>query len=272
MNESIRYEKAHGVATLTKTNAQYRQGMTREVLVGLKRGLEDARDDAAIRVVVITASGDGFHEGARVVDQLRPDMTYTPMEFREIVRFGQELTRQIERLEKPVIGVAKGGARGGGFEMLHACDFVIAALEARFSQPEVLFGLIAGWGGTQRAPRMVAWRRAKELLLCGDEISGEEAAELGLITRAAPLDRVDAEVQALIARLMKASPLAQGATKLAMNKAWEAHLEAGLDYEMEAQAALTAYREFPAYMQALGEGRAAEFVRHQRLTGGPDWK
>lgn len=272
MNDSIRYEKADGVATITKTNAEFRQGMTREVVVGIRRALDDARDDETIRVVVITAAGDGFHEGGRMVDQLRPDMTYTPMEFREIIRQGQDLTRQIETLEKPVIGVAKGGARGGGFEMLHACDFVIGAAEARFSQPEVLFGLIAGWGGTQRVSRMVAWRRAKEILLCGNEISGAEAAELGLLTRAVPLDRVDAEVEALIARLKAGSALAQGATKLAMNKAWETHLCAGLDYEMEAAATLMPYHEFADFMRAAEKGRAPEFVRQRRLIKGTEWK
>ncbi len=272
MNDSIRYEKRDGVATVTKIDARYNQGMTRGVIVGLHKAIEDARDDKDIRVVVITAANNGFHEGGRWVDELRPDWKYSPMEFRDVVQYGHAVLRMLETLEKPVIGVAKGGARGGGLEMLHACDFVIAAEDAEFSQSEAEFGMVPGWGGTQRLPRLVGWRRAKELLLCADYIKGKEAAEMGLVTKAVPADRVDAEVAALIARLMKPAPLAQGFIKLAMNKVWETHIGAGLDYETEASAILISYQEFPTYMKAVTVGREPEFARHQRLTVGPEWK
>lgn len=272
MNDSISYAKANGVATVTKIDAQYNQGMTRGVLIGLRKALEDARDDESVRVVVITAAGNGYHDGARIFDELRQNLTYSPLEFRDILQYGHTLLRMIETLEKPVIGVAKGGARGGGLEMLHACDFVIAADDAQFSQPEVTVGLMCGWGATQRLPRLVGWRRAKELLLCGGEIGGTEAAELGMVTRAVPLERVDAEVAALIERLLKASPLAQGFTKLAMNKVWETGLSAGLDYEVEAEATLVSNQEFPRYMAAFHSGRAPGFTVHKRITSGPEWQ
>ncbi|CAB1367923.1 enoyl-CoA hydratase/isomerase family protein [Denitratisoma oestradiolicum] len=272
MNEFLSYEKQEGVATITKTSTEHNQGMTRGVLVGLKRALEGARDDDEVRVVVITAAGNGIHDGARVFPELRQDVSFTPMEFREILQFGHALMRQIETLEKPVIGVAKGGALGGGLEMLHACDFVITADTATFSQPEVAVGLMCGWGGTQRLPRLMGWRRAKELLLCGSEITGKEAAELGLVTRAVPLDQVDAEVATLIGRLKAASPLAQAYTKLAMNKVWETNLGAGLDYEVDAETVLAAHQEFPAFMKSLYAGEAPSFTQLKRLTGGSDWK
>lgn len=272
MNDSIRYEKKDGVATITKIDASFNQGMTRGVLVGLRKALEAARDDAGVRVVVITAAGNGFHDGARVFDELRQDLTYSPLEFRDILQYGHALLRMIETLEKPVIGVARGGARGGGLEMLHACDFVVAAEDARFSQPEVAVGLMCGWGATQRLPRLVGWRRAKELLLCGGEISGTEAAELGMVTCAVPAGRLEAEVTELVQRLMKASPLAQGFTKLAMNKVWEGTLAAGLDYEVEAEATLVSSQEFPRYMAAFHGGREPSFATHQRITRGPEWQ
>lgn len=273
MNEALRYEKQNAVATATKTSAQFDQGMTREVLIGLRRAIEDARDDKAIRVLVITAANNGFHDGGRFVDELRPDtLSFTPMEYREVLQIGNSLMRMIETLEKPVIGVAKGGARGGGFEMLHACDFIIGAEDATFSQPEVAYGLMPGWGGSQRVPRIVSWRRAKEILLCGHEITGKEAAEMGLITKAVPLDKVDEEVELLINRLMKTSAISQALTKMAMNKVWETSLTAGLDYETEAHAALSHYKEFPAMMEAWSSGREPTYLTLDRITAGPEWQ
>ena len=273
MNESLRYEKADGVATATKTNAKFMQGMTREVLVGLRRAIEDARDDRQIRVLVITAANDGFHDGGRFVDELRPDThAFEPLEYRELLQLGNAVIRGIETLEKPVIGVARGGARGGGFEMLHACDFVIAGEDATFSQPEIVYGLMTGWGGSQRVPRMVHWRRAKELLLLGHEISGREAAAMGLITLAVPRERIDGEVASLIARLKKTSAISQALTKQAMNKVWDTNLMTGLDYETEAHAALSHYGEFPSMMKAWSAGEEPGYILPERVTAGPEWK
>lgn len=273
MNESLRYEKRNGVAIATKTNARFNQGMTRDVLLGLRRAIDDVRDDHKVRVMVITAANDGFHDGGRFVDELRPDThAFTPLEYRELLQLGNAIIRSIETLEKPVVGVAKGGARGGGFEMLHACDFIIAGEDAHFSQPEVLFGLTPGWGGSQRVPRIANWRRAKEVLLCGDEFTGREAAEMGLVTKAVPAEAIDEEVDALIARLKQTSAISQAFTKMAMNKVWETGLTTGIEYETESHAALSHYGEFPAMMAAWAAGREPTYLAPERITRGPDWK
>lgn len=269
---AITYEKSDGVATITKNNPpQY--GMTREVLVEMRAALVDANNDEDITAIVITAGGDGFHMGAVVLGEARPDWKFTPMEFKEALLTGQNLFRLIETIEKPVIGVAKAGAVGGGFENLHACDFVIASEAARFSQPEARLGMICGWGGTQRLPRMVGWRKAKELLMEGIEVSGSEAAELGLVTRAVPLDDVDAEVDALCERLKTYGPVGMGYTKLAMNKVWETDYRSGLDFEVEASAVVNSAGEFTAEVfQDFLEGRQPVFKKRKRLTSGPEWR
>lgn len=273
MNDSLRYEKRDGVATATKTNAAFNQGMTREVLLGLRRVIEDVADDHEVRVLVITAANDGFHDGGRFVDELRPDThAFTPLEYRELLQLGNAVIRSIETLEKPVIGVARGGARGGGFEMLHACDFIIAGEDAPFSQPEVVYALMPGWGGSQRVPRIANWRRAKEVLLCGHEFTGREAAEMGLVTKAVAADKVDEEVAALTAKLKKTSAISQAFTKMAMNKVWETSLTAGIDFEIEAHAALSHYKEFPQMMEAWAAGREPTYLAPERITRGRDWK
>lgn len=268
----ITYEKSDGVATITKNNPpQY--GMTLGVLVEMREALVDANNDADISVIVITAGGEGFHMGAVVFGEARGDWTFTPMEFKEVLLTGQNLFRLIETIEKPVIGVAKGGAVGGGFENMHACDFVIASQAARFSQPEARLGMICGWGGTQRLPRMVGWRKAKELLMEGIEVSGTEAAELGLVTRAVPLDGVDAEVDALCGRLKTCGPVAMGYTKLAMNKVWETDYRSGLDFEVEASGMVNSSGEFTAEVfEDFLEGRQPAFKKRKRITAGPEWR
>jgi len=269
---AITYEKTDGVATITKNNApQY--GLTLEVMLEMREALTDAGNDPDVLVIVLTAGGEGFHMGAVVFGEARPDWKFTPLEFKEIIQFGLDLFRMIETLEKPVIGVAKAGAVGGGFENLHACDFVIAGEDARFSQPEVTLGMICGWGGTQRLPRLVGWRKAKELLMEGIEVSGTEAAALGLITRAVPADQVDGEVEALCGRLKANGPVAMGYTKLAMNKVWETDLRNGLDFEAEASGMVNSSGDFNAEaFEAFLAGKQPTFNKWKRITAGPEWR
>ena len=267
---SIRYEKSEKIARIIKDNPpQY--GMTKEVLIEMKWAIEDAKNDNEISVIVISADGNGFQLGATVFGEVgNKDWNLSPREFKDISKFAHELFRLIEILEKPVIGVAKTGAVGGGFENLHACDFVIASEQAKFSQPEVNLGLVAGWGGTQRLTRMVGWRKAKELLLTGVEIDGKEAEAIGLINKAVPIERVDEEVDKLCARLKHCAPVAWGYTKLAMNKVWETDHKSGLDYEVEALAMVTSENEFNQNVfDDFINDRQPKFERRKNITY--DW-
>ena len=269
--KNILYEKSDGIATITKNNPPD-YGMTRGVIIEMKKVLMDARDDDDISVIVITAGGEGFHAGALVFGEIRPNWDFTPMEFKEIIQIGHKLYRMIETLEKPVIGVAKAGALGGGLENLHACDFVIAADTAKFSQPEATLGLIAGWGGTQRLPRLVGWRKAKEILLAGIEILGKEAETIGLINKAVLADSVDEEVRNLCEKLKKCGPVGLAYTKLAMNKVWESDYHTGLNYEIEAAGMTISSGEFNSEVfKAFIEGRKPVFKKRKRITSGPEW-
>ena len=267
---SIKYEKKGGIARIIKDNPpQY--GMTLEILLEMKKTLEDAANDEDISVIVISVGGEGFHLGAVVFGEVgNADWKLTPVEFREISQFAREIFRYIETLEKPVIGVAKGGAVGGGFENLHVCDFVIASNDAKFSQPEVTLGLCTGWGGSQRLTRMVGWRKAKELLLTGIEIDGKEAERIGAITKSVPLNEVDSEVDRLCEQLKICAPVAWGYTKLAMNKVWETDHRTGLDFEVEAWGMVNSEREFNAEVfDDFLNGRQPKFKKRKKITS--DW-
>ena len=265
--KSIDYKKDHEVANITKINGpQY--GMTLEVLVEMEEALIDANNDKDISVIIISAGGDGFHMGAVVFGEVgNADWNLSPVEFRDISKVAHKLFRYIETMEKPVIGVAKGGAVGGGFENLHACDFVIASNEAKFSQPEVTLGLNTGWGASQRLPRMVGWRKAKELLLTGIEISGKEAEKIGAITKAVPLNKVDEEVDKLCERLKLCAPVAWGYTKTAINKVWETDYRSGLEFEIEAWGMVNSEKEFNAdVFDDFLNGRQPKFKKNKRIT------
>ena len=106
---SITYRKKDGVAAITKDNSESQYGMSRGIFVEMKHALYDAKNDSDVRVVIITAGGEGVHSIAVIAPEMKPDMSYTPFEFREIMQLGHQLTRAIETLEKPVVGVAKGG-------------------------------------------------------------------------------------------------------------------------------------------------------------------
>ena len=268
---SIKYEKSNGVAKIIKDNPpQY--GMTLEVLLEMKKTLKDAANDEDISVIVISAGGEGFHLGAVVFGEVKnKDWNLTPVEFREISQFARDIFLYIENLEKPVIGVAKAGAVGGGFENLHACDFVIGAEDAKFSHPEVTLGLCTGWGGSQRLTRMVGWRKAKELLLTGIEIDGKEAERIGAITKAVPLKEVDEAVDELCERLKICAPVAWGYEKLSMNKVWETDYKTGLDYEIEAWGMVNSEGEFNAdVFEDFLNGRHPKFKKRKKITSNWD--
>ena len=227
-----------GVLYLTKQNAHANYGISVAVCGALGAAMDRAAADAAIRAVVIDAGGPGFHRGAVMVTELKPSLDeLTDADFRDLVHRGQDLGRKIAGLAKPVIGIARAGALGGGLEQLLRCDFVYTLDDAQFSFPEVTLGFVAAWGGTQWGGRMMAMRRAQEFLLLGEAISGAEAAQQGLVTRSFPdAGALDAFVAGVLERLRYCSPASFAQTKRCLAAVWEGPLGHGEAVEVEAEA------------------------------------
>lgn len=269
---AISYEKKAGVATITKINADTGYSMSRDVVVQMRRALLDAAEDDGILAIVIT-SESGVHQGAYAVNQgMEQEDGGRPLHIREFIQYGHAVARLIETMEKPVIGVIKKQAVGGGLETLHPCDFLIAAEDAVLSQPEVETCTIAGWGGCQRVSRIANWRQAKKVLMLGLPVTGREAAEIGLVTEAVPLDQVDATVQAYIDRLRQVAPQSVALTKSAMRKVWESDHESGLGYERELSALLLSEGMFKEMTDAIMAGKAPQTKPYTHLTNGPEWR
>ncbi|MCW1384866.1 enoyl-CoA hydratase/isomerase family protein [Novosphingobium sp. KCTC 2891] len=253
----------NGVRFITKINAATHYGISIAVCRELGAAIEAAACDPEVRAVVIDAGGRGFHRGAVMVTELQADMEALGDEdFRELVHRGQQLGRKVAGLPKPVIGLARSGALGGGLEQLLRCDFVFAREDARFSFPEVTLGFVAAWGGTQWAGRMMPMRRAQELLLLGNAISGSEAAEQGLITRAFADDAaLDAHLADVLGQLERCSPAAFAQTKRCLSAIWEGPLAHGEAVELDAEAGAMGTGDFRLAYAAWMQGMTYNFAQ-----------
>src|SRR6266436_3185954 len=170
--ENLLYEKKGAIAYVTLNRPKVLNALNRRTWEDLKTAFEDARDDDAIRGVILTGAGDkAFIAGADIGELAH----LTAVDAEESSRFGQGILNLIENLGKPVIAAINGFALGGGCETAMACTMRIAAEHAKFGQPEVKLGLLPGGGGTQRLPRLVGKGRALQLILTGETISAQEA-------------------------------------------------------------------------------------------------
>jgi enoyl-CoA hydratase len=223
------YDKAGGVARVTLNRPDQMNAISPELLEDLDRVCEDVERDPAVKVMTVTGAGRAFCAGAdlKVVQELSPD----PIRWRGFVDLLHHVFDRIEALPQPVIAGINGLALAGGLELVLVCDLAVADEGARIGDQHANFGLVAGGGGSQRLPRAVGLRRAKELMLLGGWLSARQALEWGLVQRVAPAGRV-VEVLDQIARELAALSLSAGRTAKALaNRALDVDLSAGLALE-----------------------------------------
>jgi 2-(1,2-epoxy-1,2-dihydrophenyl)acetyl-CoA isomerase len=202
------------------------------VTVDLARELADAVETlaAGVRVIVVRGAGEDFCAGGDVAalaelhDRGRDAMAGLFTEFRRAVR-------AITSAPVPVVAAVQGHAVAGGFELMQACDVAVVRTDARIADIHSRFGHVPGGGATQRLPRVVGRQRAMGLILTGEEISGAQAVEWGLAYRAAAPGRLDAEVGALVERLLANPPGAMARSKYLVDRALDHPLDEGLQVE-----------------------------------------
>ena len=228
----IIYEKKDGVAWITLNNPQRFNALDYEMRKELKVALEDASSDKSIIAVVITGSEKAFCAGGDV--QAFAEMK--PLDVLELYRdVGTALVlgRMIRDMPKPVVAAVNGYCLGAGFELAQSCDIIFASEDAVFGQPEINVGLIPGGGGTQRLPRFIGEKKAKELIFTGDRLTAKEIAEMGLINKVVPGDQLMNVVKEFIEKIKSKSPVAIAAAKEAINAAMEMSLSEGFKYEAQ---------------------------------------
>src|SRR6202790_3129335 len=213
--QNILYEKMKGIAYVTLNRPKVLNALNTPTWADLRAAFEDARDDEAVRGVILTGAGDkAFIAGADVSELAH----VTALQAEQSSRFGQEVLDLIENLGKPVIAAINGFALGGGCETAMACTIRIAVENAKFGQPEVKLGLVPGGGGTQRLPRIVGKGRALQLILSGEMISAQEAYRIGLVNEVVPAAELIPRCEAILKRILANAPIAVKLALGATNK------------------------------------------------------
>ena len=227
-NVTLTDAQADGVATVTITRPKVLNALNAATVGELLGVFQDLRESGTVRAVLLTGAGDrAFVAGADIAELAE----LTPTEAREVAQRGQALCEFISRLGKPVVAAIKGFALGGGCELAMACTLRVAAETARIGQPEINLGLIPGFGGTQRLPRLVGVGPALEILLTGEPITAADAERLGLVNRVVPADRVMDEARALAVRVAAQPPIAVRYILDAVRTGMQMSLADSCDYE-----------------------------------------
>jgi enoyl-CoA hydratase len=203
--KTLLFEKRDAVAYITINRPEKLNALNRAVMQELLDCFERQQQDGGVRVVILTGAGEKAFVAGADINELA---TQTPMEGKEATRRGQRVFDFIENLGKPVIAAINGFALGGGCELAMACTLRIAAENARFGQPEVKLGLIPGYAGTQRLPRLIGKGPALEMILTGEPVAASEAHRIGLVNQVVPLSELLPAAEKLAQKIIANAPLA----------------------------------------------------------------
>jgi enoyl-CoA hydratase len=225
-----------------------------ELLGELADALGKADADPKVRAIVITGSDKAFAAGADVKEM--SEKSFADMAMADF--FGAE-ANAISAIRKPIIAAVSGYALGGGCELAMMCDFIIAADTAKFGQPEINLGIMAGLGGTQRLTRFVGKSKAMEMNLTGRFMDADEAERCGLVSRVVPVKKLVDDALATAVKIAEKSTISVMAAKESVNRSYETTLSEGLLFERRAFHALFATDDQSEGMTAFLEKRAPQF-------------
>ncbi|MEO6984389.1 MAG: enoyl-CoA hydratase [Paralcaligenes sp.] len=250
----VKVETRGRVGLLTLDRPKALNALSNEVIDELAAALRAFDADDGIGAIVLTGSEKAFAAGADI--GAMKDWTFQDVYGQDFLGHNWE---SLKRIRKPIIAAVAGYALGGGCELAMACDFIIAAENARFGQPEIKLGVIPGYGGTQRLPRAVGKAKAMDLVLTARMMDAAEAERAGLVSRVVPVERVldeALEAAAIIASMSLPSVMM---AKECINRAYEATLDEGMLFERRNFHALFATEDQKEGMSAFIEKRKPEF-------------
>jgi enoyl-CoA hydratase/carnithine racemase len=225
-------------------------------ITNLGKAMDELIKDKDIRVIIITGAGDkAFSAGFDIASFADPMNAWMP-------RSGHIVYNKIERSPKPVIAAINGFALGGGFELALACHFrvMVDAEKAVLGLPEINLGIIPGWGGTQRLPRLIGRTRALEIALMGKRINAKEAYEWGLLNKVSKPGEVLKDAKEYAVALGKRAPLALKAILNAMVMGQDTNMFAGIEIELDGSAIVGTSKDALEGMTAFMEKREAKFT------------
>jgi enoyl-CoA hydratase len=230
--KQIRLETSdEGIAQLTVNRPEKLNALNSETVAELRDAVQQVANDNQMRALIITGAGEKAFVAGADINQLA---LLSPIEAQVYAERGQHVFRQIERLPKPTLAAVNGYALGGGLELAMSCAVRIASENARLGQPEVKLGILPGYGGTQRLPRLVGRGRALEMLLSGEPVTAAEAYRMGLVNHVVPQPELLEFSRQWLRKALANAPLALGLTMQAVDVGLEAGLEQGLRFEAAA--------------------------------------
>ncbi len=222
--QTLIYEKSDGIVTVTFNRPAKLNALNHQVMEELSDAVERIRNDREARAVILTGAGEKAFVAGADINELAAQ---SPVAGKETSLAGQRVLDALEDLGKPSLAAVNGWALGGGCEVAMACTLRLASESARFGQPEVKLGIIPGYAGTQRLPRLVGKARALELILGGEPISAQEAYRIGLVNAVVPAGELILAARALAKKIMANGPLAVKFAMEAVNHGLEMTEEEG---------------------------------------------
>ncbi|MEP1353954.1 MAG: enoyl-CoA hydratase [Tateyamaria sp.] len=252
--ETIIVEVEDHIAKVTLNRPDALNAINDQLMTELADAIAAAQTDSKVRCIVLTGSEKAFAAGADIA--MMKDKTYVEVFTEDL--FGPEIDT-INRVRKPIIAAVSGYALGGGCELAMMCDFIIASETAKFGQPEVNLGVMAGIGGTQRLTKAVGKAKAMDMNLTGRFMDAAEAERSGLVSRVVPPKKLMEEAMGAAHKIAEKSMISTMAIKEAVNKSFEVPLREGLVFERRVFHSLFATEDQKEGMEAFLEKRTAQF-------------
>ncbi|MFO7569918.1 MAG: enoyl-CoA hydratase-related protein [Smithellaceae bacterium] len=255
--QHILLEVSEGIAKITFNRPKVLNAMSLEVMTELSCALYECDQNEAVKTMILTGAGEKAFVAGADISQMQNS---TPVEIMKLMELGQSTLRFLETMGKPSIAAVNGFALGGGTEIALACDIRIASENAMFGQPEILIGILPGWGGTQRLPRLVGLGIAKELILGGGQINAQRAYEIGLVNKVAAPAQLMEEAEKMAKKFTTLPGFALKMAKNAMNYGFDMPLEGGAKLELSAISQCFSTQDQKEGMKAFLEKRKPMFV------------
>ena len=252
----LTFEVADRIATITVNRADKLNALNSATIAELGSAIDEARVRQDVGGIILTGAGRAFIAGADISEL----QGQSPFVAKGRARAGQEVFRRFETCPKPVIAAVNGFALGGGCELAMACHIRIASEHAKFGQPEVKLGIVPGYGGTQRLPRLIGKGRALQLLMTGEMIDADEALRIGLVNRVVHAAELLGAAQIMLKQIMQNAPLAVALCIEAVDRGLGMTLEEGLTLEANHFGLLAATEDMREGMSAFLEKRTPGFL------------
>ncbi len=254
--DNVILEKEGNIGILYINRPKAMNALNTATIHDIGRAIDEVKADEEIKVLIVTGSGDkAFVAGADIIGF----MSMSPAQARFCSDEGEQTFRKLDVLEKPVIAAVNGFALGGGCELAMACDIRLASETAAFGLPEVSLGVIPGYGGTQRLPRLIGEGRAKELAFTAGVINAAEAYRVGLVNHVYPLGELMDQARKLAKKMMNNAPLSVAYAKLAIGQGLQGDMDSGLRIESDFFGLCVATEDMKEGTQAFVEKRKPQF-------------